>query len=334
MLDLALGCHLKTAEASDHDAIKARHKAIKTLGDAAIYIREVEGRIHSRRRFKPPQAASGQAARGAPVALPAKPSRRSKLSSWGTPLLVVLLFVGGWNLPAGLSLIWVTLGLVVTMAALGKTITGRPAGILVNERNLMSLSRFQMALWTVVVLAAYLTFALVRIKALGNGLPNGLPVTDALNIQIDWHLWTLIGISASTLVGSPLLLGLKQDQQPDSSVMRKTAATLAEPEAEIVANKQGVLYANSKMSDACFTDMFQGDELANTAHVDLAKVQMFFFTIIAAFCFLVMVFNVLTTGKTDLSSLPLLPDGFVAVLGISHTGYLASKTINHTKSTS
>jgi hypothetical protein len=78
--------------------------------------------------------------------------------------------------------------------------------------------------------------------------------------------------------------------------------------------------------------MFQGDELINTAQIDLAKVQMFYFTIIAAICFFVMVFKELIAGNTSLGTLPVLPDGFVAVLGISHGGYLTSKSINHTKS--
>jgi hypothetical protein len=116
---------------------------------------------------------------------------------------------------------------------------------------------------------------------------------------------------------------------------------LNEPEADIVANKQGTLYANSKVSDARLTDMFEGDELIDTARIDLAKVQMFYFTVIAAICFFVMVFNLLIEsqvmlagGKPYLNQLPLLPDGFVAVLGISHAGYLTSKSINRTQSQS
>ena len=37
--------------------------------------------------------------------------------------------------------------------------------------------------------------------------------------------------------------------------------------------------------------MFEGDELSNTASVDLGKVQMFFFTIIVAFSYSVILFN-------------------------------------------
>jgi len=52
MLDLALGCDLRVSNPYDHEAIKARHKAIKTNREAAAYIHEVEDKIHSRRKFR------------------------------------------------------------------------------------------------------------------------------------------------------------------------------------------------------------------------------------------------------------------------------------------
>jgi hypothetical protein len=45
------------------------------------------------------------------------------------------------------------------------------------------------------------------------------------------------------------------------------------------------------------TFLFEGDELSNTARIDLAKVQMFYFTVIAAICFFVMVFKLLVAAK-------------------------------------
>jgi hypothetical protein len=79
--------------------------------------------------------------------------------------------------------------------------------------------------------------------------------------------------------------------------------------------------------------MFQGDELGNTMHIDLAKTQMFYFTVIAAVAFFAMVFKgVLTNAPfADNAALPVPPDGLVAILGISHAGYLTSKGTNHTK---
>ena len=52
MLDLALACDLKVSDPKQHDAIKTRHRSIRKRQDAVNYIREVETKIHSRRRFR------------------------------------------------------------------------------------------------------------------------------------------------------------------------------------------------------------------------------------------------------------------------------------------
>jgi hypothetical protein len=242
--------------------------------------------------------------------------------------LLVFMVVTGWFVPAGGNLILVTLSLLLLMLVLGLATTGRALGILINERNLMSLSRFQTVVWTVVVLSAYLTFALVRIRLMA----GGAPIEDPLAIQVDWHLWALLGLSTTSLVGAPLILSAKKDQQPLSSATQKAARMVHESPVDMDANRQGTLYANARLSDACLTDLFEGDELINTARLDLAKVQMFYFTLIAAICVFVMVFKQLTTGGADLDHLPVLPDGLVAILGISHAGYLGSKGIARTQS--
>lgn len=52
MLDLALGCDLRVSDPDQHEAIKSRHRALKTNRAAAAYIHEVEEKIHSRRKFR------------------------------------------------------------------------------------------------------------------------------------------------------------------------------------------------------------------------------------------------------------------------------------------
>ena len=330
MLDLAVGCDLRVSEPGKHPAIRARHHAIKTNQDATDYIREVENKIHTRRRFKPLKPNTPPAQLVKPLAMPLPVS--GVQASFAIIFLMALMIVTGWFAPAGVNLVLVTLCMLLVMLVMGIAITKNPLGVLISDRNLMSLARFQMALWTVLILGAYFTYAMVRIKAMAEGSLNGHPVTDALNIQIDWHLWALLGISTTSLVGAPLILSTKKDKEPAPLVTQKTAQMVNEPEQDVIANKQGTLYANKNISDARLTDMFQGDELTNTTQIDLAKVQMFYFTVIAAICFFVMVVKQLVSTGSDLSQLPLLPDGFVAILGISHAGYLTSKSISHTKS--
>jgi hypothetical protein len=321
MLDLALGCDLKVSDPSQHAAIRSRHQAIRSQRDAAQYIGEIETKIHSRRKFHPVRAIRlVQAVKAA-----APPITTGAATSGAILFLIVLMVAAGFAGP-GWNLGLITVLMFSMMWVLGVAITRQPFGVLINNRNVMSLARFQMAVWTVVILAAYFTFVFMRIRA-------GVP--EPLNVALDPHLWALLGISTTSMVGSPLILSTKIDKVPDSSVAPKTAALLDENPTDINANKQGTLYANTAMKDASLTDMFQGDELGNTAHLDLAKVQMFYFTLIAVICFFVMVFKTVVSGVkvTDpiFDHLPVLSDGFVAVLGISHAGYLSSKGINHTK---
>jgi phospholipase C len=52
LLDLALACDLKISPPSQHDAARARHRQILQQRDADAYIREVEGKIHSKRHAR------------------------------------------------------------------------------------------------------------------------------------------------------------------------------------------------------------------------------------------------------------------------------------------
>jgi DNA polymerase family B len=84
---------------------------------------------------------------------------------------------------------------------LEKVSNGRWAGILIDERKVMTLSRFQIIMWTVIILSAYFTMVNARIYASALGAPG-----DPLAIEIDWQLWAPLGISSTSLVGTPLIM--------------------------------------------------------------------------------------------------------------------------------
>ena len=81
--------------------------------------------------------------------------------------------------------------------------------------------------------------------------------------------------------------------------------------------------------------MFEGDEVGNTAYVDIAKVQMFLFTILTILAYCSAIYHELwglSQAKPDFTNLamPALSSGMIGLLGISHAGYLGSKTADHT----
>ncbi|QDE70733.1 hypothetical protein BHS09_29265 [Myxococcus xanthus] len=238
-----------------------------------------------------------------------------------TTVMPLAVLTTTWFLPPGWNLLGTAAMLTGFLLVLGKAIAGVPLALLISERNLMSLSRFQALVWTVVVMAGYLTMTLSRAKS---------GASNAVGVDIPQELWIAMGISTTSLLGTPLVLGGKRARSPDEKLVQNTSVQLAEATEDIDAHRQGVLYANANMTDARMADMFQGDEVGNTAHIDLAKVQMFYFTLIAAVGYFMDVAMSVARGMT--SAMPALSQGMLALLAISHGGYLLGKTGDHSNS--
>jgi hypothetical protein len=88
-------------------------------------------------------------------------------------------------------------------------------------------------------------------------IENGLFLND---------LWALMGISTTSLVGTPMIQSVKKRKEPDikkdgKDVIAEAADEFGELREDIDKNREGLLYGNKDISNARFTDM--------------AKVQMF-----------------------------------------------------------
>ena len=121
----------------------------------------------------------------------------------GLAFFVVLIVGVALRRPMELRDAWLVLAasLMAFAAISGHGIKGVWRGVFIDERNMISLSRLQMLVWTVVVLSAYGTMALARVQE--------TPAT-ALDVAVPDTLWLLIGISTTSLVGSPLLKNTKR----------------------------------------------------------------------------------------------------------------------------
>lgn len=205
---------------------------------------------------------------------------------------------------------------------LGHGITGMWRGVFIDDRNVISLSRFQMLAWTVLILSAFMAAAFWNIF--------GADLATPLNqIALDPTLWLLMGISTTSLVASPLILGSKKQQQPDAGEMQRTFALLDQAGYADSAN-HGLIVANRDIRQAAWTDMFTGEETSNAAHVDLSRVQMFFFTVVALLAYgslLGHLFAAPEAATAGVGAFPALPDGLLSLIGISHAGYLTLKAM-------
>jgi hypothetical protein len=300
------------------------------------------------------------------------------------------------SLPHSVTIWWVAawMAMVLLILAfickLGEYNLCRPMGIFVNEQNVMSLSRMQIVAWTLVIVSALFVMVCVR-------LIYGEP--DPFGVIIDWHVWAVLGLSASAAVGAPLINSGKSakdpaptDQQtvdranraasdaaveakkreqeatharsnrtPDaedletgaaaaqenarkkqeaaenlvrfSGPVNRTARLLNRNPEEVEKNRDGLLFGNPDPSAARFTDIFEGDELATAMYIDISKVQMFWFSVVAIGGYAILVLGMLyANNPVNLDSFPAFSDGFIAILTVSHAAYLGGKGITKTRS--
>ncbi|MFT5499194.1 MAG: hypothetical protein ACI9TH_004609, partial [Kiritimatiellia bacterium] len=85
--------------------------------------------------------------------------------------------------------------IVIFSLLLGKGITNSYFGVLIEPtRSRYSLSRSQSVVWTIVIHASYMAAAFGNLAA---------GVADPLAIAVPREMWLLMGISATSLAGTP-----------------------------------------------------------------------------------------------------------------------------------
>lgn len=213
---------------------------------------------------------------------------------WIAIILAILFFS-----PKNSIWAWIlTIGLVVFFfRGIGKICKKIWFGVLIDERNKVSLSRFQITLWTILFLASIFVAALINIFSVH---------ANPLDIDIPAELWALMGISATSLVGSSLI--------------------------KIDKGKKKILWAlteDGKAEGPSFEDMFMGEDIGNHKYIDLSKVQMFFFTIIIVLVYAVSLGGIFINSYCHITYFPKLHQSLLALIGISHGGYLTYKAIPH-----
>jgi hypothetical protein len=253
---------------------------------------------------------------------------KAKWTAWHTLSLlsiVVAILLIGWLAPnERRALAW--LGTLLLLAILGGVIghgvTNLWRGILIDERNMMSLSRFQMTLWTLLILSAFLISVIYNVKNLQE---------DPVAIALPETLWLLMGISTASLIGSPLIRSNKMNKPVNELDMARSLNLLfsqgVDPSKII---NRGQVIINPAPKDSQWSDLFRGEEPGNVAQIDLSKVQNFLFTLILLLAYGFTLGSMFAGDTGKIAAFPGLDTGMVALLGISHAGYLASKAFTHT----
>lgn len=138
-----------------------------------------------------------------------------------------------------------------------------------------------------------------------------------------------MGIATTSLVGSPLILNEKATKTATPAEIKTTFKLLEnQGDQKSTLAAKGHIVVNTDISRARWSDMFTGEEVGNAAHIDMARLQMFFFTLIATLAYAVMLGNMFYGGATQgFTSLPPLDQSMIALIAISHTGYLTAKAV-------
>jgi hypothetical protein len=249
--------------------------------------------------------------------------------SWHTVGLLVLIAVimltsllsglvlSWFGLPStAMTALWIIFMVLmgITIVLLGHGITGEFDGFLIDPRNKMSLSRLQLILWTIVVLPAFLAAAVFNF---------GASVEDPLNITVPPEVWGLLGISAGSLVGSGIIKSGRDDADPEEVAQTKQAPN---PVAALTPRKN-LQDVNAKPEQASVSDLFKGELVGSEDHLEVGKVQMFFFTLLVIFAYGKAIAAHFDNAGQEITALPALSAGMLALLAISHAGYLANKSV-------
>lgn len=210
------------------------------------------------------------------------------------------------------------LGLLAVIAVIGGSINGRPDGIMIDNRNRVSLSKFQVTLWTVLILSASTSAAAYRCFEQGAGA--------TLDLKIPFELVLAMGISAISFAGTPLILSAKADKNGSQLSLERTADKLSMTMGEVDAT--GLVFGRADPALASWADMFRGDDNANAASADISKIQQFMISIGLVLMYGGLLWTYFASGAI-LQGFPPLDQQFIWLLGISHASYLAYKAAPH-----
>ncbi|WP_444997829.1 hypothetical protein [Aliikangiella sp. IMCC44359] len=252
-----------------------------------------------------------------------------KLLSFIMFFALVGIVLAGYIFPIKSSWIAIMALIVIFILCLGKKINNCYFGVLINDQNIISLSRFQMTLWTIIIISFFAALVMARVKS--------EMVFNPMNIQIPWEIWTLLGIQVSAMVGSPLIASNKgnkdaQNSQKTKDATQVVAKSLNKSVDDVLKQSKGLLYCNPKSEEADFSDMFKGEEVGNRHSIELARLQMFLFTVVVAAVYIASMTNMMIHGDILMESISFQPidQGLLTLMGISNGGYLVNKNITHT----
>ncbi len=180
--------------------------------------------------------------------------------------------------------------------------TKKPLGILIDARSKISLSQFQLALWTWLFLSTTLAVAFAN---------------HTMNIEWDSSLWALLGISVSSGVGALMVKHVKMGEPFPERI--------PEGDLPVELTTKGLLHVEKDGKTTNFLNIFQAEEVSElengTPIVDITKVQMFFFTIVGIVGYIQALWEPFIVTDDEVTKIPILTASLTTITSLSKRSY-------------
>ena len=215
----------------------------------------------------------------------------ARLISWGIVAMGAIILTSGLTTPPG----------------------GSFSSLLSDSRNRFQQSNLISLVWLIVISSAYLSCALWNIALWKPDSGTVLPVS----IEVPPAIWVLAGIVSTGLVGSSLILSNKLSRQVERTSTETPSAV----------HSRVIIRASSDAAD--LTDLVAFDEQDTVPPMDLGALQVLLFQIAAVIVYIAALGRLIfmTPPSAAITQFPSIPEGFLALLGISTATALASRAI-------
>ena len=244
--------------------------------------------------------------------------------AWGSLTLLLLILLAACAVWIGKStdhsqLRWQYIAVTAILVALcivaGVLVNGRLEGVLIDDRNRMSLARMQWVAWMIVLLGAYFVEAVWNV-AHSRSLPE---------MQI--HLFGLLGIISGSSVVSSLIVDAKMRPPvvPSGQPQAVQPQAVQPMAAGDHPGRKGSMDINYKVAEAGWADLYLGEEVANRYVVDVSRLQKLIVTVLLVLAYLIYLWKAFSPSLSGELEMPAVGTTFLSLLGISHGAYLASK---------
>jgi hypothetical protein len=211
----------------------------------------------------------------------------------------------------------VTAILVALCIVAGVLVNGRVDGVLIGDRNRISLARVQWVAWMIVLLGAYFVEAVWNVAHSGS-----FP-------EMQTQLFGLLGIVSGSSVVSSLIVDAKMRSPMVPSGQPQAVQPLA---AGDDPGHKGSMDLNYNVAEASWADLYLGEEAANRYVVDVSRLQKLIVTVLLVLAYLIYLWRAFSPSMSGELGMPAVGPTFLSLLGISHGAYLASKATPKTPS--